>query len=167
MWAKAGTYYDPLILQVFVNRLGRYPPGSILELTDGRWGVVLGSNRGGRMFDKPIVRIAREADGSEPEGFEMTDLSYESGVADIVRPQVLMEENQEEDDSWDPDAYDDQEDSETGQAAEVDDPFSKPTIYRTPKAPRRTSKGSQTPTPPADAEEDPATEDDNDDSSFD
>ena len=146
MWAQAGSYYDPLILQVFVNRLGRYPPGSILELQDGRWGVVLSSNRGPGKFDKPIVRIAREADGGEPDGFTMVDLSYQGAVAAVVRPQVLLEEDDEEEHSWNSADYDDLEDSvDEAPAVDPDDPFARPSVHRTPRAPRRSRRPTSEP----------------------
>jgi len=151
MWAQAGTYYDPLILQVFVNRLGRYPPGSILELDDGRWAVVLSSNRGEGLFERPIVRIAREADGGEPTAYDMVDLSYQGSVKAVVRPQVLMELDEDEERSWDSADYDDLSESEDDSDDDVAaDPFAKPTVYRSPRAPRRgsTRPGKQT-KPPA------------------
>jgi HD-GYP domain-containing protein (c-di-GMP phosphodiesterase class II) len=138
MWAQAGSYYDPLILQVFINRLGRYPPGSILELMDGRWAVVLSSNRGVGLFDKPIVRVAREADGSEVLEFQIMDLSYEGQVKDIVRPKAIVDGGEDED-SWDSGDYAEFDDSvdEPGLGPDDDDPFAKPTVYRVPRAPQR------------------------------
>jgi hypothetical protein len=158
MWAQAGTYYDPLILQVFVNRLGRYPPGSILELTDGRWGVVLSSNRGEGLFETPIVRIAREADGSEPLNYAMADLAHEGAVKQVVRPQVLMDEDDDEEKSWDSADYanlDDSVSADEPAAVDDDDPFAKPSVYRVPRAPRR---GGATPPEPK-PEPEPALED--------
>jgi hypothetical protein len=32
----AGIRYDPVMFQAFINRLGRYPPGTLLQLADGR-----------------------------------------------------------------------------------------------------------------------------------
>ncbi len=164
MCSQAGTYYDPLILQVFVNRLGRYPPGSILALTDGRWGVVLSSNRGAGLFEKPIVRIAREADGSEATGYAMVDLSYEGSVKEIVRPQVLIDQEDDEQ-SWD---YSEFEDSvrTDDPMPDDDDPFAKPSVYRVPRAPRRRENPT---TPEEPALTDPFDSDwdaDDDDASF-
>ncbi len=154
MWAQAGTYYDPLILQVFVNRLGRYPPGSILKLTDGRWGVVLCSNRGPGLFDKPIVRIARAADGEEPGEFEMVDLSFEASIAEIVRPISDNPEDEDDEQSWDPDEFDDLDETDD------DDPFARPSIQRVSRAPRH---GAASPSPadgPAPLQTDEASEED-------
>ena len=32
----AGTRYDPVMFQAFINRMGRFPPGTKLKLADGR-----------------------------------------------------------------------------------------------------------------------------------
>ncbi len=32
----AGIRYDPVMFQAFINRMGRYPPGTLLKLEDGR-----------------------------------------------------------------------------------------------------------------------------------
>ena len=141
MWAQSGTYYDPLILQVFVNRVGRYPPGSILELEDGRWGVVLSSVREPEWFATPLVRIAREADGSEPLTEEILDLALEGKVKGVIRPSFVGQAVLDDDEkSWDSADYVDLEDSvedwDEGEPVDEDDPFAKPTVYRVPRAPR-------------------------------
>jgi hypothetical protein len=55
----AGKRYDPVLLQVFVNRLGAWPPGTLLELTDGR--VVRSTSlvRSPETFDKPVTELVR------------------------------------------------------------------------------------------------------------
>jgi len=54
MVSAAGTLYDPVLLQVAVNRLGRYPPGTQVQLEDGRTGRTISLVRSG-LFDKPRV----------------------------------------------------------------------------------------------------------------
>lgn len=41
MWAKEKKTFDPVLLQLFVRAMGVYPPGSIVQLTDGRVGAVV------------------------------------------------------------------------------------------------------------------------------
>ena len=36
MLKAAGTFYDPVLLQLLINSLGAYPPGTLLQLEDGR-----------------------------------------------------------------------------------------------------------------------------------
>lgn len=43
MWAKERNFYDNTLLQLFVRAMGVYPPGSIVQLSDGRIGAVVAS----------------------------------------------------------------------------------------------------------------------------
>ena len=43
MWTKEKTTYDTVLLQLFVRAMGVYPPGSIVQLSDGRVGAVVTS----------------------------------------------------------------------------------------------------------------------------
>lgn len=60
MASGVGTLYDPVLFQLMVNRLGRYPPGTRLQLADGRTVRCLSLVRGNN-FDKPRVRTAEGA----------------------------------------------------------------------------------------------------------
>ncbi len=57
MQSGAGTTYDPTLLQLAVNRLGRYPPGTAVELEDGKRGTVVSLVRGGN-FERPQIMLA-------------------------------------------------------------------------------------------------------------
>jgi HD-GYP domain-containing protein (c-di-GMP phosphodiesterase class II) len=59
--AGAGTLFDPLIVETFVATVAPYPPGTAVELADGRRGVVTDCPT--HAVDRPIVRIV---DGSGP-----------------------------------------------------------------------------------------------------
>ncbi len=41
MWAKEKKHYDHVLLQLFVRAMGVYPPGSIVQLSDGRVAAVV------------------------------------------------------------------------------------------------------------------------------
>ncbi len=47
---------DPVLVQVLVNTLGRHPPGTLLELEDGRYARVVAPARSPEVWDKPLVR---------------------------------------------------------------------------------------------------------------
>ena len=91
MLAYSGTRYDPDLLQIFVNSLGKHPPGTVLLLLDGSIGVSIGVCRSSDTFDKPIVRVVRDASGNVPEDAVLVDLAEESGVRLVLnsRPQSL------------------------------------------------------------------------------
>jgi HD-GYP domain-containing protein (c-di-GMP phosphodiesterase class II) len=56
MLGAAGTAYDPTLIQITVNRLGRFPPGTAVELEDGQHATVVSLARGGN-FERPIVML--------------------------------------------------------------------------------------------------------------
>jgi len=43
MWTKEQAAFDTVLLQLFIRAMGVYPPGSIVQLTDGRVGAVIAS----------------------------------------------------------------------------------------------------------------------------
>ncbi len=49
--------YHPALVQVMVNVLGRYPPGTLLELQDGRYARSVSPARSPETFATPLVRI--------------------------------------------------------------------------------------------------------------
>jgi hypothetical protein len=53
----AGTLYHPVLVQVLVNALGRHPPGTLLELEDGRFARVAAPARSAELWDQPLVRL--------------------------------------------------------------------------------------------------------------
>lgn len=84
MYAARGSEYDPELLQLFVNRVGRYPPGSVLELDDGRWVLVISGARSPELFDQPLTEEVRMADGTEPVMPARVDLAREGAVRRVV-----------------------------------------------------------------------------------
>lgn len=41
MWAREKTAFDEILLQTFIRTMGIYPPGTLVQLSDGRIGVVV------------------------------------------------------------------------------------------------------------------------------
>ncbi len=60
----SGTRYDPVLLQLLVNALGAYPPGSLLRLADGRVVRTTAPALTREAFAHPLARCVRLADGS-------------------------------------------------------------------------------------------------------
>jgi HD domain-containing protein len=52
----AGRFYEPTLTQLLVNVLGRYPPGTLLELDDGRYARSVCPVRSPETFALPLVR---------------------------------------------------------------------------------------------------------------
>ncbi|MCK6502919.1 HD domain-containing protein [Myxococcota bacterium] len=72
----AGTRYDPVLLQAFVNVMGRFPPGTLLQLVDGRVARSIGTARSPQTWATPEARIEADERGRPVEGeFPMIDLA--------------------------------------------------------------------------------------------
>jgi uncharacterized protein YwbE len=57
MVQAAGRLYRPELPQLLVNALGAHPPGTVVELADGRLGRVVSPVRSPETFAAPIVRL--------------------------------------------------------------------------------------------------------------
>lgn len=64
--------YDSLILKVFINAVGLYPPGSLVLLNDKRIAIVERTNSG--QMASPVVRIIGSEEGLQ-NNHELVDLS--------------------------------------------------------------------------------------------
>jgi putative nucleotidyltransferase with HDIG domain len=58
---RAGKMFDPVIAKIFVQQLGLYPVGSVVELNTGELGIVSGP--GDREVSRPVVRVLRGRGG--------------------------------------------------------------------------------------------------------
>ena len=75
MLKMAGTLYDVVLLQLLVNALGAYPPGTLLQLEDGRIVRSVAPSSGKDTFTAPPARLAKLADGSSaPPDAPLVDL---------------------------------------------------------------------------------------------
>jgi hypothetical protein len=74
MLGRSGRAYDATLLQAAVNRLGRYPPGTRVQLGDGEPATVISLVRG-KNFDKPRVVTT---DG------RIRDLLQEGRIAQVI-----------------------------------------------------------------------------------
>ncbi|MDP2307613.1 MAG: HD domain-containing protein [Pseudomonadota bacterium] len=84
MCGASGELYDPAILQAFINRIGRYPPGTLLRLEDGRWVVAVSGARSPETFAKPACRVVRDAEGNAVTDGDLVDLAVEGVVENVI-----------------------------------------------------------------------------------
>ena len=87
MWAARGRTYDPDLMALFVQAMGLYPPGSLLELSDKRWVVVISGGRDAERFSRPLVRVVRGEDGAAAGASVELDLF---DVRSEVRPRRVL-----------------------------------------------------------------------------
>jgi putative nucleotidyltransferase with HDIG domain len=90
MFAKLRGKFDPSLLQVFIRCLGVYPPGTIVQLSNGATGMVATVNTAKPL--KPIVAIY-DPDVPSDEAL-LVDLERESdvNVAKAIRPAQVPKE---------------------------------------------------------------------------
>ncbi|MEQ9501524.1 MAG: hypothetical protein RIT81_31930 [Deltaproteobacteria bacterium] len=62
---ESGTKYDPLVVKVLVNLMGMYPLGSVVRLASGEIGVVYHNSNDPDLFEKPWIKIVRNASGDK------------------------------------------------------------------------------------------------------
>ncbi|MCB9781194.1 MAG: HD domain-containing protein [Alphaproteobacteria bacterium] len=85
MGAWAGLRYDAVLLQLLINTLGRYPPGTVLELQDGRIVRSRSTVRFPGSWEKPLCEVLREANGRPPDQETIIDLDREGEVLRVLR----------------------------------------------------------------------------------
>jgi len=66
--AGLGTVFDPAVGKVFLKMMGIYPVGSLVELSNGRLGIVRRPSE--QSVDRPLVRLVR--DGTLDEVVDLT-----------------------------------------------------------------------------------------------
>lgn len=84
MFAKQRSKFDPKLLQVFIRCLGVYPPGTIVQLSNGVIGMVTTIN-----INKPMRPIVMIYDAQVPrEEAILVDMEQETevNIAKAVRP---------------------------------------------------------------------------------
>jgi len=90
MFAKLRSKFDPKLLQVFIRCLGVYPPGTIVQLSNGVIGMVATVNTAKPM--KPMV-VIYDADIPKDEAI-LVDLEHETdlNIAKAIRPLQIPSE---------------------------------------------------------------------------
>lgn len=72
MLKKSGTTFDPVLLKVFINMLGAYPVGTLVELVTGEMGLVVGPSRN---RSRPVVQLLVPVADKMYEKGQIVDLS--------------------------------------------------------------------------------------------
>jgi putative nucleotidyltransferase with HDIG domain len=71
---NAGTIFDPFVAKVFVQAMGLYPVGTIVELDRGEIGVVTRQNSDPRYLHRPVVEVVRmEGDAVRREMIDLAE----------------------------------------------------------------------------------------------
>jgi len=90
MFAKLRNKFDPKLLQVFIHCLGVYPPGTIVQLSNGMIGMIATVNTA-----KPMMPMIVIYDATTPRQQAIVlDLQHETDVniAKAIRPAQVSRE---------------------------------------------------------------------------
>jgi HD-GYP domain-containing protein (c-di-GMP phosphodiesterase class II) len=74
MFKSEGSHFDPAVLASLIKCMGVYPPGSLVELSNGAVGLVTSVNRDNTL--RPVVTMWQE--DCKPEDAPIVDLAVES-----------------------------------------------------------------------------------------
>jgi HD-GYP domain-containing protein (c-di-GMP phosphodiesterase class II) len=80
----AGDHFDPHIVQTLLAAIGLFPPGSVVELSDGRVGVVLASAE--RDLIRPRVLVS-ESSWHDTAGMQITTSVLD--LSDRAAPRIV------------------------------------------------------------------------------
>jgi HD-GYP domain-containing protein (c-di-GMP phosphodiesterase class II) len=85
--SNAGTLFDPILVKLFAEIVGLYPPGTVVELTGGEVGVVCEPPPLGSALDRPLVRvIVGEESGAIRDLSEQAGGEFVRSVVNVLNP---------------------------------------------------------------------------------
>ncbi len=86
------THFNPLILKKFIQTVTIFPPGSIVELSDGTMAQVLKINKGSLM--RPVIQLILDADFNPIENKIVDLMKYPlTSIDNIVTFEKLSQKN--------------------------------------------------------------------------
>ncbi len=92
MWTREQKAFDAALLQLFVRAMGVYPPGSIVQLSDGRIAAVVGSAPAGKPLSPKVMIYAPEVPRRQSIIIDLAD----DDELEVDRPLRLQERPPEE-----------------------------------------------------------------------
>jgi HD-GYP domain-containing protein (c-di-GMP phosphodiesterase class II) len=81
---EAGTRFDPMIVRVLVNVMGLYPLGTVVVLDTGEVAVVYHNSNDPRLFEKPWVKVVKDAQGQLVKRTLIRNLAEHEGPGGVI-----------------------------------------------------------------------------------
>jgi HD-GYP domain-containing protein (c-di-GMP phosphodiesterase class II) len=88
MLEHSGTHFDPILLKAFINMLGVYPIGSLLELDTGELALVIEAGKEGDGIRPKVVLLASEGQGRYTKGGRV-DLNERDAQSGLFRRNIV------------------------------------------------------------------------------
>jgi hypothetical protein len=91
MWENPRRGYDRVMVKALINLLGVYPMGTVVMLDTLEVGIVAAANPDPTLLNRPIVRLALDADGGiyPPPGHQV-DLGERDAAGNFTRSIVKV-----------------------------------------------------------------------------
>ncbi|MDE2503694.1 MAG: HD domain-containing protein, partial [Burkholderiales bacterium] len=80
MFAQGRTRYDATVLSAFIRMMGVYPAGSLVQLTDDRYAMVVGVNSSRPLKPRVLVHEPRGRGAAEASEAQLLDLEQSSDL---------------------------------------------------------------------------------------
>lgn len=93
LFQQEGARFDKQVLHAFAKSIGIYPPGSIVQLSDGRYGIVIGVNTDALMCPSVLVYEPSVPKGQAPvvDLLETADLNIKNCLAAAMVPKDVLD----------------------------------------------------------------------------
>lgn len=85
IYKERGTRFDPELGQSFIQCIGLYPPGSIVELRSGQIGIVTSTNGRYRHLPRVLLLLDRERKPIEARTINLEELAADKESSKLVR----------------------------------------------------------------------------------
>lgn len=93
LFQQEGARFDKRVLHAFAKSIGIYPPGSIVQLSDGRYGIVIGVNTDALMCPSVLVYEPSVPKSQAPvvDLLETADLNIKACVVAAMVPKDVLD----------------------------------------------------------------------------
>lgn len=88
MLEHSGTYFDPILLKAFINMLGVYPIGSLLELDSGELALVIEAGKAADGTHPKVVLLAPDGQGGYIKD-AVVDLNERDAQSNLYRRNIV------------------------------------------------------------------------------
>lgn len=93
LFQPEGAKFDKRVLHAFAKSIGIYPPGSIVQLSDGRYGIVIGVNTEALMCPSVLVYEPSVPKSQAPvlDLLETADVNIRNCLATVMVPKEVLD----------------------------------------------------------------------------
>ncbi len=93
LFQQEGARFDKQVLHAFAKSIGIYPPGSIVQLSDGRYGIVIGVNTEALMCPSVLVYEPSVSKGQAPvlDLLETAEVNIKNCLAAAMVPKDVLD----------------------------------------------------------------------------